>query len=153
MRSAAVPPVETISTPSSARPRANSTRPRLSDTLSSARLMRASPGAVSSVPRGSIDIVDQYDTRVVRIDADAPGRDQLDRTRQQPVLHGMHALLDLGDARRIRKLQGLLEDDWTIVEVLVHEVDGHPGDPYPVLDRLLDRAHPREGWEERRVDV
>ena len=40
----AVPPVETISTPSSARPRAKSTMPRLSETDSSARRTRTSPG-------------------------------------------------------------------------------------------------------------
>ena len=75
----AVPPVETISTPSSARPRAKSTSPRLSETLSSARRMRTSPGAVTSVPRGSIDIVDQNDTRVVGVDADPPRGDQAAR--------------------------------------------------------------------------
>ena len=43
----AVPPVETISTPSSASPRAKSTRPVLSETDSSARRTWTSPGAVS----------------------------------------------------------------------------------------------------------
>ena len=40
-------PVETTSTPSSARPRAKSTIPRLSETDSSARRMRTAPGSVS----------------------------------------------------------------------------------------------------------
>src|SRR5919106_1181365 len=120
--SPAVPPVETISTSSSARPRAKSTSARLSETLRSARRMRTSPGAVTSVPRGSIDIVDPHDARVCRIDADPAGGDQADGTRQQPVLHLVHTLLELGDGRRIRKLQGLLKDDRTIVQVLVHEV-------------------------------
>src|SRR3954452_490885 len=44
----AVPPVETISTPSSASPRAKSTIPRLSETDSSARWMRTAPGAVGA---------------------------------------------------------------------------------------------------------
>src|SRR3954452_4596336 len=44
----AVPPVETSSTPSSDRPRAKSTMPRLSETDSSARWMRTAPGAVDA---------------------------------------------------------------------------------------------------------
>src|SRR5579862_1771046 len=50
--SRAVPPVETSSTPSSARPRANSTMPRLSETESSARRTRTSPGSTVE-PRSS----------------------------------------------------------------------------------------------------
>src|SRR3954452_18608084 len=45
----AVPPVDTSSMPSSASPRAKSTIPRLSETDSSARRTRTSPGAVSAV--------------------------------------------------------------------------------------------------------
>ena len=43
----AVPPVEISSMPSSARPRAKSTMPRLSDTDSSARRTRTAPGSVT----------------------------------------------------------------------------------------------------------
>ena len=46
--SRAVPPVETISTPSSSRPRAKSTIPSFSDTDSSALRTRTSPGAAGS---------------------------------------------------------------------------------------------------------
>ena len=46
--SRAVPPVEINSTPSSTRPRAKSTIPVLSETDSSARATRTSPGAVGS---------------------------------------------------------------------------------------------------------
>ena len=53
-RSRAVPPVDTISTPSFTSPRAKSTRPRLSDTLRSARLMRTSPGATVSATGGRV---------------------------------------------------------------------------------------------------
>src|SRR5215211_6068610 len=98
--SLAVPPVETISTSSSASPRAKSVSPRLSDTLRSARRIRTSAGAVTSVPRGSIDIVDEHHTRVGRIDPHTPGGDQAHSTRQQPVLHAVQTLLDLGDAGR-----------------------------------------------------
>ena len=45
--SRAVPPVETSSTPSSARPRAKSTTPVLSETDTSARRMRTAPGGTS----------------------------------------------------------------------------------------------------------
>jgi hypothetical protein len=45
--SCAVPPVETTSTPSSARPVAKSTIPRLSETDSRARRIRTAPGSVS----------------------------------------------------------------------------------------------------------
>src|SRR3954454_19434728 len=50
--SAAVPPVYTSSTPSPARPCANSTIPRLSETDRSARRMRTAPGAAASGPVG-----------------------------------------------------------------------------------------------------
>src|SRR4051812_23896462 len=50
--SRAVPPVETSSTSSSARPRAKSTMPRLSDTDSSARRMRTAPAPVGSYAAG-----------------------------------------------------------------------------------------------------
>ena len=43
----AVPPVEMTSMPSSVRPVAKSTIPRLSETDSSARRMRTAPGSVS----------------------------------------------------------------------------------------------------------
>jgi hypothetical protein len=46
--SAAVPPVETSSTPSADRPRAKSTTPRLSETDSSARRICTAAGAVSA---------------------------------------------------------------------------------------------------------
>jgi hypothetical protein len=48
--SLAVPPVETISTPSSASPRAKSAIPRLSETDSSARRTWTSPGAIAAEP-------------------------------------------------------------------------------------------------------
>src|SRR5215218_1138394 len=149
--SRAVPPVDTSSTSSSASPRAKSTSARLSETLSSARRMRTSPGAVSSVPRGSIDIVDQHDAGVDGVAANPSVGNEANGTRQQPVLHTMHALLDLGNGRRIRKLQALLKQDRPAVDALVHEMHGHSGDLDAVLDRLLDRADPREGRKQRRV--
>src|SRR5688500_1118012 len=106
-----VPPVETISTSSAARPRANSSRPRLSDTLSRARRTRTSPGALTSAPARSVAIVGEHRSRVGGIGANPPRGNQAHRTRQQPVLDAVHSLLDLGDPRRIRKLERLLKDD------------------------------------------
>src|SRR5215213_7636675 len=140
--SRAVPPVDTRSTPSALRPRANSTSPRLSDTLSSARRIRTSPGAVTPAAR-SVAIVHQDGARVVRIGSYPPRGYQADGTRQQPVLDAMHFLLDLGDPRRIRKRERLLKDDGPGVHPLVHEMDGHAGHLDPVIDRLLDGADAR----------
>src|SRR5215216_2958334 len=126
--SAAVPPVDTISTPSPASPRAKSTSPRLSDTLSRARRIRTSPGALTSVLPDSIAIVDQHRSRVGRIAANTPRGYQAYRPRQQPVLDAVYSLLDLSDAGRIRKLERLLKDDRAAVDALVDEVHRHPGD-------------------------
>src|SRR4051794_5110894 len=153
--SCAVPPVETISTPSSARPRAKSTRPRLSDTDSSARRTWTSPASVPPVPLCSVAsaIVDQYDAGIVGVEPDRPGCDQPHRPRQEPVLDLVDPLLDRGDVARIRKLEGLLQDDRPAVDALVDEVDGHSPDPHAVLDRLLDRPYAGERRQQRGVHV
>src|SRR3954451_9266591 len=142
--SRAVPPVETISTPSSASPRANSTRPRLSDTVSSARRTRTSPGALTSSAPPSVVatqrlLVDGHETRIARVDAHGPRGDQADRPRQQLVLDLVDSLLDRRYVTSIRKkVERLLEDDRARVDALVDEVDRHPGDAHPVVERLLD---------------
>src|SRR3954467_13184562 len=104
--SAAVPPVETISTPSSVSPRAKSTSPRLSDTDSRARRTRTSAGAVIPAPSCSVAsvILDQHDARIVRVEPDRPRRDQPNGFRQEPVLDLVDPLLDLPDVARIGKL-------------------------------------------------
>src|SRR5436190_2375694 len=104
--SPAVPPVETISTPSSVSPRAKSTRPRLSETESSARRTRTSPGAVTPAPSCSVAsvILDQHDARIVGIQPDRPRRNQPYGLRQEPVLDPVDPLLDLPDVARIGKL-------------------------------------------------
>src|SRR5919106_2782447 len=96
-RSRAVPPVDTISIPRSASPRANSTSPRLSETLSSARLIRTLPGAVSSTPRGSVWDIDVNQPGVVGVDPHSALRDQPHCRSQQAVLDLMDPLLDLRD--------------------------------------------------------
>src|SRR3954449_8401529 len=156
--SRAVPPVETISTPRSARPRANSTSPRLSETVRSARRTRTSPGWVTSTGPWSVVAItaslDDHMTRRVRVDAHLSGCDQAHGTRQQPVLDLVHSFLDRGDVARIRKnVEGFLQDDRAAVDALVDEVHGDPHHLHAVLDRLVDRAHPAERRQQRRVDI
>src|SRR5215213_5918010 len=129
--SRAVPPVDTISTPRSARPRANSTSPRLSETVSSARRTRTSPGCETSTGPWSVVAIpaslDDHPARRSRVDPRPSGRDQLDRTRQQPVLDLVHPFLDRGDVVRIRKnVECFLQDDRSGVDALVDEMDAPP---------------------------
>src|SRR3954451_22994663 len=143
--SRAVPPVDTISTPSSARPRANSTSPRLSDTVSSARRMRTSPGSTTSSASGSVvatfHLLDDHVPRLRWVDPHRAGRDQLHGARQQTMLDLLNPVLDRGDVPRIRiNRQSLLQDDRPRVDALVDEVDGRPHLLDPVLERLLDGA-------------
>ena len=53
----------------------------------------------------------------------------------------------------VGQLDRALEDDRAGVDPFVDEVDRHAEDLHAVLDRLLDRAHAREGGQQRRVDV
>src|SRR4051812_33932580 len=101
--SAAVPPVDTISTPSSASPRAKSARPRLSDTDRSARRTWTSPGAVGCDALLDVVIFDPQQPGVMGVGAHAALGNQPDGPWQQPVLHLMHPLLDLFDPARIRQ--------------------------------------------------
>src|SRR3954464_13918070 len=156
--SRAVPPVETISTPSSASPRANSTSPRLSETVRSARRTRTSPGWVTSTGPWSVVAIasslDDHLARGVRVDPHPTARDKAHGTRQQPVLDLVDPFLDRGDVARIRKrVERFLQDDRPGVDALVHEVDGHSHHPRAVLHGLLDRTEARERREERRMNV
>src|SRR2546430_2994045 len=163
--SRAVPPVETISTPSSESPRAKSTRPRLSETVSRARRTRTAPGPTTScalfsvVPialpgRRRADIIDLHPARVLVVDPHPALRDQPHRLRQQAVLDLVDTSLEGGDVTRIRnRIKGFLQEDRPAVNPLVDEVDRDPHHPHPVLDRLLDRVDTGKGRKERRVDV
>src|SRR4051794_7112091 len=127
-RNLAVPPVETISTPSSARPRAKSTTPRLSDTVISARCTRTSPGAtVSYVSVVLTSVIDDHPSRLSRVDPHLPLRDQAHGVRQQLVLDPVNLVLYGGYVARIRKLEGALKDDRAAVDPLVNEVHGNSG--------------------------
>src|SRR5437763_12337856 len=118
----AVPPVETISMPRSANPRANSTIPVLSDTDSSARATRTSPGATgpsddtrlvpcSMAPtlppqpggrpiagggarphRTALSWVHHDPARILRIGAHSPAGAQRDRLRKQLVFDRLKLL-------------------------------------------------------------
>ena len=141
---AAVPPVETISTPSSASPRAKSTSPRLSDT----RQQRA--------PDAHLARCDRPRCRLARVAIDlarsaplggcrgrrAPARR---RSAARPAAAGCaRSRAPAPRSRRCRAGYGsskrLLQDDRAAVDALVDEVDGHAGHLHAVLERLLDRA-------------
>src|SRR5439155_13945676 len=96
--SRAVPPVDTISMPSSDRPRANSTSPRLSETVSSARRTRTSPGSTTSSASGSVvaiaHLLDDHMPWRRRVDPYRAGREQLHRAREQAVLDLVNPVLD-----------------------------------------------------------
>src|ERR1700712_1567688 len=124
--SRAVPPVETISTPRSARPRAKSTSPRLSDTVSSARLTCTPPGSVTSRAPWSVvaipHLLDDHITWRFRIDPDRRNRKQPHRPRQQPMLDSVDPILNRGDIPRIREnFERLLHDDRARVDALIDE--------------------------------
>src|SRR3989440_8957390 len=155
--SRAVPPVETISTPSSASPRAKSTRPRLSETVRSARRIRTAPGWVTSGAVPSvvpIVLLDHDVSGVPGIDPHPSACNQPHRPRQQTVLDLVDVCPHGGDVTRIRDgIEGLLQDDRPAVDPLVDEVDRDPHQPHPVGERLVDRVHAREGRQQGGVDV
>src|SRR5829696_10069280 len=94
----AVPPVETSSTPRSASPRAKSTIPVLSETESTARAIRTSPGCVTpSLASGAHDTsrCDQYAARMVRVEPHGVARDQRHRLAEQVVLDGPQGVAHL----------------------------------------------------------
>src|SRR5919199_1357694 len=111
--SRAVPPVDTISTPRFTSPRANSSNPRLSETLRSARWIRTSPGATVGAAGGCVSPIrlDAHEPRIGRIERHAPGGDQPHGARQKPVLDVVEALKDRRDVAMVRKLERLLQDD------------------------------------------
>src|SRR4051812_37977484 len=152
--SLAVPPVETISTPSSVRPRAKSTRPRLSEVVRRARRTATSPGAVDCIaPSVALAILDPHDAGILGVDPDPSGGYQPHRAGQQPVLDLVYPLLDLGDVARIRKLERLLQDDRPAVHGLLDVVDGNSHDLDPVVEGLLDGTDPGKRRQKRGVHV
>src|SRR3954454_16743191 len=153
-RCLAVPPVETISTPSSFRQCAKSGIPVLSETVINARLTRTSPCAVTCTSATvSTSLIDDHPTRIRGIDRHLPPGYQTYGSRQQLMLDLVDLPLHDGDVPRIRKLECPLEDDRAAVDPLVDEMHGNSGNLDPVVDRLLDRANSRESGQERGVHV
>src|SRR4051794_12636227 len=153
-RCLAVPPVETISTPSSRRQRAKSAIPVLSDTVISARWTRTSPGAetcTSEIVRTSL--IDDHPTRFRGLHPDLPPGYETYGLRQQFVLDFVHLLLDCGDVPRIGKVERALEDDRPAVDAFVDEMHGNSGNLDAVVERLLDRVDAREGRQQGGMDV
>src|ERR687887_965225 len=121
----AVPPVETSSTPSSARPRAKSTIPALSETEMSARRTLTSPGAVGSVAMRSA-IGGNIDTaRMFGIDAHGTRGDGAHRLWQELVLDRLQRRMHRAGVVGLGELDRPLEDHRPRVDALVDEVDGH----------------------------
>src|SRR3954469_7163788 len=153
--SLAVPPVETISIPSSARPRAKSTIPVLSETDSSARWIRTSPGCVTAAGPSSGGTIASDDdaARVGGVERHRTAGDQPDRLGEQLVLDRLQRRVDGVRVGRVRQLDRALEDDRPAVDPLVDEVDRHAEDLDAIGERLADRADAGERGEQRGVDI
>src|SRR3954454_17451345 len=129
-----------------ASPRANSTSPRLSDTLSSARWIRTSPGATVSAAGGPVSAIGlpAHQRRFVRIQRHAPRRDQPHGAWQQPVLDLLEVPPGRRDVAMVRKLERLLQQNRPAVDALVDEMDRDAGHLHAVVERLLDDPQPGE---------
>src|SRR5204862_8354852 len=152
--SRAVPPVETISTPRSARPRAKSTSPRLSETVSRARRTCTSPGWVTAaLPPLVVAIgllLEEHAPPTRRVELHTPACQLPDGLGQQSMLDLMDPFLHGGDVTRIAfEGEGLLRDDRARVGVLLDEVHRHARDLHHVLQGLLQEAEPAEGRQQR----
>src|SRR5262249_31751134 len=131
-RSCAVPPVERISTPRAARPRANSTIPALSETLMSARLTFT---ARSRLDPQLLDLLAQG----VAVDAEHRSRGALialglaeHRLDQGPLDVPQHHVVDLGRLLAVHvpeiTLEGALDRVGELV-ILVHSIDRRSSRP------------------------
>ena len=161
--SRAVPPVETISIPSSASPRANSTIPVLSETDSSARRTRG-PMSAADRDRGrhGLDVGfhrrELYRSMTTRrglpgSTLTAPRAIRPTASGEQLVLHRVQAAQHLTGILGLRQLDRALEDDRPGVDPAVDEVDRHPEHLDPVVERLLDGPQARKRRQQRRMDV
>src|SRR5207245_252617 len=130
----AVPPVETISTPSPWSPRASSTTPVLSWTLINARRI-----FIECSPAGR--------------DVESAFGEEPHGLRVDPMLLDQDAsgqrLLRVGRLHRYRSLQ----DDRPRVYPFVDEVDRGAGDPDAVVESLPLSVQSGERWQQRGMDV
>src|SRR5918999_431925 len=115
--SRAVPPVEISSTPRPASPRAKSATPRLSETDSSARRTRTSPGCVI-----------RAHLTAAALDHDGAARDRADRPGQELVLERAQRLLHRGGIGGVRQLERALGDDRAAARGAVRLLERARGD-------------------------
>src|SRR5579875_2843432 len=158
---AAVPPVETISIPSSASPRANSTIPVLSETDSRARAICGPPGGtpapsvpadvavsaspltvsvgslLASIPAATLP-ADPHAPRVGGVELDRPLRNLHHRLDEQLVLDRVQALEHLLGALCVGQLDRPLEDDRAGVHTRIDGVNGDAEHLHAVVERRLD---------------
>ena len=161
-----MPPVETISTPSSLSPRAKSTIPALSETDSSARFTRTSPGAARSSPTPEPSVKSLAGAMpaaypaitiaalVARVDAQRTAREQPDRLWQQrraPV--GAAPSAPLPASRAFGNSTARWEITGPLSTPSSTKCTVTPNTFTPYAQRLLDRLQPREGRQQRRMDV
>ena len=161
--SPAVPPVEMISMPSSARPRANSTIPVLSETDSSARrtLGPISPAAgAAAVTAIDVGLHAQRLYRAMTTRRGLPGSKLIAPRASRPTAStssscstGCRRSQDLTGILGVRQLQRPLQDHRPRVDPAVDEVHSDAEDLHPVVKGLLDRLQSRERRQQRRVHV
>ena len=152
-----MPPVETISTPSSAQPARELHQPALvrhaqerapdahlarARTVSTAGCRRLSHPASTRTSRG---FAGSSDTRPAAISRTARGSSRCSTS--------WNALADRRDVAMVGEVERFLKQDRAAVHALVDEVDGHARHLHAVLDRLLDRAEPGERGKQRRMHV
>src|SRR5688572_4421670 len=150
---AAVPPEETNPTPSSVSPRANSTTPVLSYTANSARRTGRTSVTTSASggERSRRRLLEHADHPSV--DPDAALDQRAERGREQAVLDLVDPGLEGVPVVVGKHVDGLLEHDRPMVDLLVHEVHGDPGDLHAPRERVGDGRRPGERGQERRVHV
>src|SRR6478735_5438026 len=123
----AVPPVERISTPSPARPRAKSATPVLSETETSARRTLIAPSStVSERVSAAASVIDYDPARVVGVDPNLARRDHADRLRVELVLDGVGRQLERLAVAIGGDLDLALQDHRPGVDPFIDEVDAYP---------------------------
>src|SRR4051794_4887813 len=146
----AVPPVETISTPSSASPRAKSTIPRLSETDSSARWMRTAPGAVGASGEVSEAMAPMVFGRCCR---GGPG--PVRRAAQRGVGSGRAGNAGaMTESRPGEDVAERMERDADELEHHLNKLEDHISDAEKAAQARREEAMPAEAvagdWEETR---
>src|SRR5436305_3302027 len=150
----AVPPVERISTPRPARPRAKSAIPVLSETETSARRTLIAPSStVSDRVSAAASVIDHDPARVVGVDPNPARRDHADRLRVELVLGGVNCQLECRAVAIGGNLDLALQDYWSGIDPLVDEVDADAGDVGARVERLANRIESGEGGQQGGVDV